>query len=74
MGERFLIYLFPALNWEFVHKIQTLTYYLGVPAILKFFHAVFSDLYNAKVVKLAGFSPVFHPAGYRHTGPRFQCN
>ena len=55
VGERFLIYLFPALNWEFVHKIQTLTYYLGVPAILKFFHAVFSDLYNAKVVKLAGF-------------------
>ena len=41
VGERFFIYLFPSLNWEIMHKVQTFTFYLGVPAIVTFFQKMF---------------------------------
>jgi len=52
VGERFLIYLFPDFNWEIAHKIQTLTFYLGVPSILIFFKMVFLNDFNTKFVKI----------------------
>jgi diguanylate cyclase (GGDEF)-like protein len=52
VGERFLIYLFPDFNWEVAHKIQTLTFYFGVPLILTFFRSVFPDGFSQKIVRL----------------------
>lgn len=52
VGERFFIYLFPDFSWELAHKIQTLTFYLGVPLILKFFELVFSKVFKAKIVNI----------------------
>ncbi|MGI6778210.1 MAG: sensor histidine kinase [Acetivibrionales bacterium] len=41
VGEIFIIQLFPSLNWELQHKIQTLTFYIGVPIFIKFIKSVF---------------------------------
>lgn len=51
-GERFLVYLIPNFNWEIAHKIQTLTFYLGVPLILVFFKLVFPKYFHSIVVSL----------------------
>lgn len=51
VGERFLVYLFPDFSWEIAHKIQTLTFYLGVPLILTYFESVFSNAFHHKAVK-----------------------
>ena len=59
IGEAFLFTLFPNCDFEFVYKIQTLTYYLGVPLILMFFKSVLPAYFHIRVVKLtqlvAGF-------------------
>ena len=52
VGERFFIYLFPGFNWEAAHKIQTLTFYLGVPLIVMFFKSIFPKDINDKIVKV----------------------
>lgn len=52
IGECFLIYLFPGFSWEIAHKIQTLTYYLGVPLILMFFQSVFPAYFNVRICKM----------------------
>lgn len=51
VGERFFFHLFPAFNWELAHKLQTLTFYLGVPLIVMFFQAMFPKDFSAKWVK-----------------------
>lgn len=59
VGERFFIYLFPAANWEVVHKVQTLTFYLGVPVILIFFKSVFPQDFAqgmVRIVKVVGLA------------------
>ncbi|UMZ74442.1 diguanylate cyclase [Natranaerofaba carboxydovora] len=43
VGEIFLIELFPDLDWELAHKLQTLSYYLGVPLIFMFFKSAFPE-------------------------------
>lgn len=53
VGECFLIYLFPRFSWQIAHKIQTLTYYLGIPLILMFFRSVFPTYFNACIRKMA---------------------
>jgi diguanylate cyclase (GGDEF)-like protein len=55
VGECFLIYLFPDFNWEIAHKIQTLTFYLGVPLILMFFMSVFPKYFHEHVIKTAKY-------------------
>jgi diguanylate cyclase (GGDEF)-like protein len=52
VGERFFIYLFPGFNWEIAHKIQTLTFYLGVPLIVMFFKSIFPKDINHKICKV----------------------
>lgn len=61
VGERFFIYLFPDFSWEAALKLQTLTFYLGVPSIIMFFNSVFPDDFQAKITKIinlvsAGFA------------------
>lgn len=52
VGERFFSYLFPYFDWEVAHKIQTLTFYLGVPVILMFFKSVFPNNFHSRIVKV----------------------
>ncbi len=52
VGERFFIYLFPNFSWEVAHKMQTLTFYLGVPLILIFFHSLFPADFSQKLVRI----------------------
>jgi diguanylate cyclase (GGDEF)-like protein len=70
VGERFFIYLFPDFSWEIAHKIQTLTFYLGVPVILMFFMSIYPGYFHAVIIKIAqiigaAFSllVLFTPAG-----------
>jgi diguanylate cyclase (GGDEF)-like protein len=53
IGECFFIYLFPKFNWEIAHKIQTLTFYLGVPLILMFFMSVFPKYFHVRIIRMA---------------------
>lgn len=53
VGERFFIYLFPDFSWEIAHKIQTLTYYLGVPLIVMFFLSVYPRFFHRRIIKIA---------------------
>lgn len=52
VGEILLIYLFPDFNWEIAHKIQTLTFYLGVPLIVMFFRSVFPKCFHPIIVRI----------------------
>jgi diguanylate cyclase (GGDEF)-like protein len=52
VGDMFFSYLFPHFSWEIAHKIQTLTYYLGVPLILMFFVSLFGQYFHAPIIKL----------------------
>jgi diguanylate cyclase (GGDEF)-like protein len=51
VGERFFIYLFPNFSWEIAHKMQTLTFYFGVPLILMFFKSVYPRYFHAQIIK-----------------------
>lgn len=53
VGECFFIYLFPKFNLEIAHKIQTLTFYLGVPLILMFFMSIFPAYFHKRIIRLA---------------------
>lgn len=53
VGECFFIHLFPKFNWELAHKIQTLTFYLGVPLILMFFMSVFPKYFHVQIIRIA---------------------
>ncbi|MBU4439082.1 MAG: GGDEF domain-containing protein, partial [Firmicutes bacterium] len=55
IGEAFLFTLFPNCDFEFVYKIQTLTYYLGVPLIMMFFKSVLPAYFHIRVIKLTQF-------------------
>lgn len=50
-GERFFIYLFPNFDWEVAHKIQTMSFYLGVPIFTTFFMSVFTKYFNLKLIR-----------------------
>ncbi len=51
VGESFFYYVFPGLSWEVAHKIQTLSFYFGVPLILMYFRSVFPKAFQVKVVR-----------------------
>jgi diguanylate cyclase (GGDEF)-like protein len=53
VGERFFIYLFSDFSWEIAHKIQTLTFYFGVPLILMFFMSVYPQYFHARMIRIA---------------------
>lgn len=60
VGERMLIYFFPYFGWELAHKIQTLTFYLGVPMIVTFFREIFPIYFQQKTVRvIQGIASVF---------------
>lgn len=60
VGERMLIYIFPLFSWEIAHKLQTLTFYLGIPMILEFFRVVFPTHFHQRTVRIIqGIAAVF---------------
>lgn len=52
IGEAFFFTLFPSFDFETAFKIQTLTYYLGVPLILMFFSSVLPKYFHPRIIKL----------------------
>ena len=60
VGERMLIYLFPSFSWEIAHKLQTLTFYLGVSMIVTFFSVTFPAYFHRITVRMIqGITAVF---------------
>lgn len=60
VGEIFFIHLFPDFNWEIAHKVQTLSYYLGVPLIILFLKTIFPKDTSKKVnLFIQVFSAIF---------------
>ena len=60
VGERFFSHIFPNFNWETAYKIQTLTFYLGVPIILMYFKFIFKkDVPSAFVRIVQAISAAF---------------
>ncbi|WP_373483048.1 diguanylate cyclase [Acetobacterium sp.] len=51
IGESFLYFALPDLNFVIARKIQTLTYYLGVPLILLFFRAILPNYFHIRIIK-----------------------
>lgn len=52
IGESFLYFALPDLDFTLARKIQTLTYYLGVPLILMFFRAILPDYFHLFLTKI----------------------
>lgn len=52
VGEIFFIQLLNNFSWETAHKIKTLSFYLGVLVITRFFYEVFSSFFNDKLFKI----------------------
>lgn len=49
-GEIFITQMFPNFNWEIQHKIQTLSFYIGVPVFMMLIKSIFpKDMPNIAV-------------------------
>ncbi|UYO62355.1 diguanylate cyclase [Acetobacterium wieringae] len=51
IGEAFLFSFFQNLNFEIIYKVQTLSFYLGVPLILMFFRSILPQYFNPLIVR-----------------------
>ncbi|EPG66239.1 adenylate/guanylate cyclase catalytic domain protein [Leptospira wolffii serovar Khorat str. Khorat-H2] len=56
-GERYLIYKFPNLPWEFFNKLEYLSLYVAVPFFVLYLDALFPNAFSDKIRK---FSLWFH--------------
>lgn len=52
IGEAFFFTLFPSFDFQTAFKIQSLTYYMGVPLILLFFRSVLPVYFHPQIIKL----------------------
>jgi diguanylate cyclase (GGDEF)-like protein len=52
VGESFLYFIWPDMDFVIARKIQTLTYYLGVPLIIMFFRSMLPDYFRIRIVRL----------------------
>lgn len=59
VGGHFVASAFSLFNWEAAHKLQTLTFYLGVPLALLFFQAIFPRDLPVKLVKAVVLTSLF---------------
>ena len=79
-GERYLIGIFPDINWEVHTKIAYLTFYIGVPVLAMYFRYIFPRELSKHFIPLVNivgalFSGIvlFTPARiYTYTTPLFQ--
>lgn len=52
-GEIFIVQLLPNINWEIQHKIQTLTFYAGVPVFVMFLKSIFPKEFPNKALRFS---------------------
>ena len=79
-GERYIIDLFPTLDWEVHTKIEYLTFYLGVPAFAGYFRTLFPKEFSRQVIYIINFVGLLFSATvlltpakfYTHTALLFQ--
>jgi len=80
VGEVFFIHLFPLFNWEIAHKIQTLSYYVGVYLVYAFIKTFFPQEVSKKatviiqiITSFFTLLVLFTPANiFTHFNPIFQ--
>ncbi len=51
-GERYLMELFPAINWQLLVKLEYLSYYLSVPIFTQFVSQLFSERFSKKFLNI----------------------
>ena len=79
-GERYIMELFPAMNWELQVKLEYLSFYLSVPAFIRFNYHLFPNRFSKRIctwISIAGllFSAlviVFPVSLFSHTLPAYQ--
>jgi len=54
-GERFILFLFPEINWEFFFKLVYLSFYLSVPLFFLFIYSLFSKEVSLIILKFSIF-------------------
>ena len=50
-GERFLLHVFPNMNWEWAYKLEYLPIYLGLPLFAMFFSALYPEDFSKIVLR-----------------------
>jgi len=54
-GERYLIHLFPGIDWELLVKFEYLSFYLAVPVFAMFIHSLFYQEFPQLVLRIIQF-------------------
>ena len=79
-GERYLIELFPAINWQLLVKLEYLSFYLAVPAFTQFNYHLFPNRFSKKICTLVSITGLVFSAAvillpvrlFSHTLPAYQ--
>ncbi len=50
-GERYIDQLLPNVHWEFIHKIEYLSFYLAVPAFALYIRSIFPQEFSKKILR-----------------------
>ncbi|MBF0396310.1 MAG: HAMP domain-containing protein [Desulfobacterales bacterium] len=58
-GERYIYQLFPEISWEIVHKLEYLSYYLGLPVFFQFISLIFSKEISKSFLKIFNIGALF---------------
>ncbi len=60
INERYLHNFFPGLNWEFLQKLEYLSFYLSLPIFLMFIYSVFPNEFKTRILRwIQGISSLF---------------
>jgi signal transduction histidine kinase len=52
-GERYILLLFPGIDYEIMIKIEYLTFYFAVPVFVQYFYSLFTDRFSKIICILA---------------------
>lgn len=55
VGEIYFTHIFPSFSWELAHKIQTLSYYVGVALVILFLEVTFTEDISKKITRFIYF-------------------
>lgn len=75
VGERYLIHIFPNMDWNLLVRFEYLTYYLAVPFFALFIRSLFPKEFSLKVLRIIVIIGVLFsvtliispPRGFTHT-------
>ena len=79
-GERYLMELFPAINWQLLVKLEYLSFYLSVPVFTQFVYQLFPDRFSKKFCNIVNITSMVFSAIvillpvhlFSHTLPAYQ--